>query len=335
MNTISSLTLRTLRPRPSLSVRRLFGDAPVELRHSDASAKIVSRRGWQAYVQKYPRKIEAKKKVEDKTEWPKSVRYSTYAASAVLVPYFAVWFAASNRRAREAVFPLLSDGLREKLRSYFGMEDLDALSYTEIVEEHRTVPRRLDQELSEKERLQQSQIESILRSDVAIRLQTVEDDNVTVHADDTYRRIPASTPGNVSTLLHVLGDSANSTSSNVSVAVDFPQDKTADTIGDEFLENSFDKVDSPKDPLLSTIHTYSLWHYQPSAASRSTQQTSSSAGISSDDVNRSWLVQQVDLLERELRGASTRPVDDILEELNQAKSELRALRWKRFLPWRN
>lgn len=286
--------------------------------------KIISRRVWEAHKQDLLRKNLRQpflRKQEPPVEWPMRVRYTFYVVVAGLVPYFGTWYLCSTQSTRDWLLPKLSPEWQERLRSHFGDEDVDAISYVEIVEEGMAAPSQFPNDWSERERKQQAVVEAYEQDDLPVKLYIVENDETTVTIDDSVQNVTGAT------LASSLPSLTNSTANQV-VAVAFPEEP--EPMADDNVKPEQDLAPHHREPLLSQVHTYSSWHYQSAAPSIS---TNSDASFSDYELQRSKLEHEIQGYEAELRGASVRPVDDIMTELNKAKSQLRWLRWKRFMPW--
>jgi hypothetical protein len=99
------------------------------------------------------------------------------------------------------------------------------------------------------------------------------------------------------------------------------------------------------DPLQMTANIFSSWHYQQPAAVATTNSSSSNknnnsnnsnknSNVSVDDIERSRLEYRIAELQHQLKDPNNlRSKDDIVEELNQTKSELGTLKWNKWA-WR-
>ena len=99
--------------------------------------------------------------------------------------------------------------------------------------------------------------------------------------------------------------------------------------------------------LTKTAETFSSWHCQPAVSSALVQPETGASGSSSssnnkkdsgstrmtpDDIRSAELNYEIQILQGQLKDHTTmRNLDDITQELEQAKSELRRLRWKKRL----
>ena len=100
--------------------------------------------------------------------------------------------------------------------------------------------------------------------------------------------------------------------------------------------------DVVKDPLLSKIYTSSMWQYQDPkmvmkrvGGGAQTKNSDKSKSYSShDNIEKSRLEFEIARLQTELTsGTSTRAVDDIMEELNDNKAQLRQRTWRKWMPF--
>jgi hypothetical protein len=280
---------------------------------------VVSRRAWRAYKETLPKKVKKKvDKPEDKP-WPRNMQLAAYGAAAIFVPYATIWFITSNPSLREAlqgVLPL------DKLRSHFGDEEWDVKSYVER-EELNEECYKFPNEPPLLERQQEAKIQEFNDGKVSANIYLLSDDG----SQEQMKEVPASTRANRKALLELVG-----TSDGKDVAVDFvdtyDSEMDSSSSSSEFGDTlSFPESADSVRPLLQTIHTYSSWHHVPS------QQAQAASQLNVDlEVPRLEFV--IDELEKSLKDPScTRDIDGMVAELNEAKSDLRRLKWKRRLGW--
>jgi hypothetical protein len=151
--------------------------------------------------------------------------------------------------------------------------------------------------------------------------------------------LPAAELANPESLLkHCKGLMASSSSKGAIVAVDFPErDGGGDSLFSGESDNS-ELIDLPKpdsvDPLLHSIPIYSTWYFQPPLQNLDSLALHVTARYTNEELHMRQLESEIARLEFELRDLnSTRPFDDIQDELNACRSQLRRLKWKRWVPW--
>jgi hypothetical protein len=278
---------------------------------------VVSRRAWRAYEETLPK--QAKKKVEKPEDkpWPRNMLLAGYAVASIFIPYATVWLITASPSLRESfqgVLPL------DRLRKHFGEEEWDAQSYVER-EERSEGHYQFPSEAPFLERQQQSRIETFNDGKVTANLYILGDDE----SQAQVKEVPASTRGNREALFELLG-----TTEAKNVAVDFVDSSDSDESSSTVFGNtlSYPEAADPVLPLLTTIHTYSSWHHVPS------QQAPQQTSHLNADLEVPRLEFTIDELEKNLKDPScTRDIDDMMTELNQAKGDLRRLKWKRRLGW--
>ncbi|KAL7557798.1 hypothetical protein ACA910_003843 [Epithemia clementina (nom. ined.)] len=137
---------------------------------------------------------------------------------------------------------------------------------------------------------------------------------------------------------------------NSSMALDFPspqdsEEEDSSGTGLEEAETNSTFVTDPDssshqnetnfktlDPLLGRVNPYSVWYFHPIANPSTQQQVS--FHVSENEIRAAELQVEISQLEAELRdGASHRSVDQIVEELNDRKRQLRRIQWRKWLPW--
>jgi hypothetical protein len=107
------------------------------------------------------------------------------------------------------------------------------------------------------------------------------------------------------------------------------------------------------DPLQQTAHIFSSWHYQPPANvpdsggnnnkgsnnnannSSSNNNNNTSSSVSMDDIERSRLEYTIAQLQHNLKDPNClRSVDDMMDELKEAKADLSRLKWNKWVSWK-
>ena len=334
------------------SVRRLAS----RRRSSDTTAAeapartVVSRRIWRAHELKmrHKEKPSSKKKTssaDDDKPWPQSVVYASYAAAVTVIPYVSVWFISSNPMLRSYLLPSDDESkIMNRIRQHFGEEDPDAVSYVDATIEPTLAKQyRLPDEPSAVERVVEAEIQHRQASEITAVVGIVDETSGSVR-DEKQVQLPGWTLANRVTLAEVLSLNINAEAEAPAIAVHFlsTDDGSSDTTSQkrdgatlfsvEDTLASSEQTTSGKDPLIRKLQTYSSWQYQDpelSMQANNRQQTASSHSA----IEKSRLDYEILQLETELRNGSSRPVDDILDELNHKKAELRKLTWRRWVPW--
>ena len=291
-----------------------------------ASPRIISRRAWQEHLHtnKRPPPPKAAQSTTSKEEkpWPRSLQIAGCAMAAFFIPYSLAWFAASNGSARALVH---SDHLDDLLRHHFGEpEQHTMLSYYDI--QRGEEPKyQLDGEPTFRERLQQMQVEALDRCQVKVRVRVDDQD------DFVETTLPGSTRARADEILQLIGKQGGGSV----VALDFGYvvDDDADTTMQGQDELTADIIDNftQDHPVTKETNIYSLWHYL-APQQQHQQQQQSSRRMSSYDVEVARLEHEIQVLQRDLNDVyCTRDRDDMMRELNESKSTLRKLKWKRRL----
>jgi hypothetical protein len=102
-------------------------------------------------------------------------------------------------------------------------------------------------------------------------------------------------------------------------------------------------IEQDRDPLLRTIPVYSTWHYQAPLptlhdsqrrAAPSTHHPVTGQLYNTEELQIRHLEAEILRLQAELSDRNTtRPFDDIQDDLDRSRSQLRRLRWRRWVPW--
>jgi hypothetical protein len=315
-------------------------------------SRVSSRRLWNAHwtnknggakkqQQKQPFAKNKPASIDEKP-WPKSMVYGSYAAAVVVVPYLSLWWISGSPTLRRLCLPKNSNDnnseLMRRLRNHFGQVDWDSAGDSAVLY-------RLPLEDSASVRATQAEIEQREAQTLVVVLGMVDEVTATTIAETTVRlELPAAMPANQESLRPFV----SSSSPTAAIAVYFPDaDAAADSNDSNKSSENNDAtngmddgqeqaMNEKKDPLLRTAHTYSSWFYQRPEllAGTASHHGEQQSVLSLDDMEKSRLQYEISRLETELHsGSSSRPIDDILEEVKQHKAQLRKLVWKRWVPW--
>ena len=308
-----------------------------------APRRVVSRRVWEAHKANHSKtKTPKSEPKEDEKPWPQSVLITGGVAAAIGVPYLTAWFLAINKPVRDVVttaFPTLE----EYLRPHFGYQE--DMPWQEFREGAKPVY-KLEDEDDAATRHQQVIIGRLSQEEVPVRVRILANDGVTATVSE-MKRVPATTPASKSVLLSLMGMSGKETAGSggsPSLAVDFAdldndqEDGVVLSDGEEAqsMENvtnfATGMAKNTKSEGLNN-QIYSSWFYQPSPE---TEQPSGGGtaqnAMSRTELEMSRLEYEVQQLEKQLRDpSSTRDMDDMQKELQQARSDLSGLRWRRRL----
>jgi len=307
---------------------------------------VISRRAWQAYRQSNPLpKPPPVKPVTDEAPWPKSVIYTAAVVGITLIPYFSAWYISGNPAVREAVAKVVP-GLEDRLRGHFGHPDPDAVSYAEVLEDGVEIPYILPNEWSGKVRQEQAAVQELMRQDVKVKIQLVDGDAV---LGEDYQDVPGSLPARSDALAAFVSETAAANVGTVdgpSIAVDFAETSETVSIDSGFSGDGMYTMDSltpasnkTADPLERATPIFSSWHYQQPVAQQAVGSANTGRGTtassSSNDPDQGRLEYEIAELQEQLRNPnSVRTVDDIMEDLQTAKSELRRIKWGRLMTWK-
>ena len=191
------------------------------------------------------------------------------------------------------------------------------ISYPEVVE-GLSAPKQLPSEPPQKERHQVAMIQQLLQEELPVLITTTT-------TDMTHTM---TVPGNLTTT--ALMESFPTTGrkeSDLDLALDFPDLPLKETT----------TITSPLTTLPTTTlllnqkyHTFSSWYYQ--APLPTTNSSTNTKKFSPTELEVMRLEYVAATLEAELSSiTSTRNIDDMQQELANAKSQLRRLRWKKWL----
>lgn len=287
-----------------------------------AIPRVISRRAWQRHLQKRPPPKSsaggASKKAEEKP-WPVNLQRAGYTACAIFIPYSMAWFLASNGSARALVH---SEQLDDALRHHFGQPEDGSTSYYDI-RQGQEAHYQLDGELPYNERLQEALIEEMKGSPVKVRVR-VDDQE-----DFVETVLPGATMARSKQVLQELGREEGSV-----VAIDFgnvivDNDGTLqeELMQDDEGDSSFSRNEYP---VTRQTNIYSLWHYMGRFAAA--QQQQDRKRMSSSDVQVARLEHTIQTLQHDLKDVNcTRDRDDMQRELQENKTALRKLKWRKRL----
>ena len=213
------------------------------------------------------------------------------------------------------------------LREHFGEKEIDHVSYVDVREDGRSVPKKFMGELSKSIREQQKRIEEDLQKQIKVRVKLRSPDSE-LTMTETEVQAPATEWARKEDLVAKLSAVDKATVQKSVLAIDFPLEKVEDEFDAEPQSEA-----TEIDPLREEARVYSLWHYQPSGPSAAA--ASPSTTMSSDDIDAARLRVVIARLEEELKNSnvSSRPIDDITEELERNKATLRRIQWRKWLPW--
>ena len=327
---------------------------------------VVSRRKWKSYEKTLPAKPRPNLENPDDKPWPRNVRIGGYVAASIFIPYATVWLITSNPTLREWFGPILP---LEKLRKHFGEEEWDAQSEVDAIETLKAKQEVPDGyyhfplEPGYKDRRQQIWIEELDATQMVVNLYYYivgSSDNQESSLQTTAtKEVRASTKANIHNLAELMGQEEKL---NTMIAIDFENNddesqKTSDpnsfssttattfggddgTLYSDPSENVASSSSTSGDihPLLKTIYCFSSWAYIPGSGQGNQEQTTQSemipTAMNSRDLEISRLEYVIDNLEKDLKDPMcTKDIDDMTTELNQSKSQLRKLKWKRRLGW--
>ena len=279
--------------------------------------RIVSRRAWnnRSTVLSPPTATGTfKATFIPETPWPRSVLLGRNVALSLLIPYSFAWFLSIHSPSRTLLESILP-GTESLIRTYLGSNE--EIPYSEVVE-GLSAPKQLPSEPPQKERHQVAMIQQLLQEELPVLITTTT-------TDMTHTM---TVPGNLTTT--ALMESFPTTGrkeSDLDLALDFPDLPLKETT----------TITSPLTTLPTTTlllnqkyHTFSSWYYQ--APLPTTNSSTNTKKFSPTELEVMRLEYVAATLEAELSSiTSTRNIDDMQQELANAKSQLRRLRWKKWL----
>jgi hypothetical protein len=286
--------------------------------------RVLSRRAWQAHELTMPKKPKFKSTKADEKPWPRNMQLAAYAAGAVFVPYSTLWLISSNPKLRELFKDIIP---MDMIRGHFGEIESDAQSYEDNKsgDELDRGYSRLPEEMSFAERQRQAKVDELNSAEVTVNVYLLDSSS-----SQTTIKAPGSAPANPEKLLELLGSQVEHTKG--SVAIDFEEDpgnyssNATDLLYTDETTHDF-TLEDPTKSLLRQTHTFSTWYYQ-----RPAQEEQQAGKVTDRDMEVSRLEYTIAKLQKDRKDpASTRDMDDMAEELQQAKSSLSKLRWKRRL----
>lgn len=299
---------------------RFLSTATVET--GPTARRVISRRVWKNHEKTLPKAPRPKLERPEDKPWPRNVQIAGYVAAGVLIPYTAIWLITSNSLLREYFGPYLP---MDNLRTHFGDLEWDAQSFAD--QEDEDIEDGYYQYLKEDsftERKQQSNVDDLDQTTITATICLMGDAQV-----QESRQVPASTKANAATLAELIGASGSP-----KVAVDFEQDSNAHIetmdIGNMDTSSLLDSdpgLNAPTRGLQKETGTYSMWYYHRTAS----QQQNQDFGRTSDvEIERMRLEYTIEELGRLLKDPTcTRDIDEMRNELKQAKRDLSRLTWKR------
>jgi hypothetical protein len=327
---------------------------------------FLSRSQWTKRYKPPDKKPPVKDPSEDKP-YPQSVRMLGYAVAMTVIPYGLAWLVASNETLRDSLSLKDHPKLADALRTWFGHEEVDALSYVER-RQKVPVPRQLEREDPAKVRQEQAALAALQETYLVPTRIRVFTHNNGFNLGEIIQ-LPGTTRATEEELLLIIMKDRHPSIERDSVShvtVEFSnvqeEDDTQNStctmtndIGSVQEESAILQVHSMVEPqqqqqqqqqstlsrelakLIKSITIYSAWHVFPEYSQAQMQQINEQQqqqkqGAQSDNFRISELQYEIEQLEKQLKDHTTmRSFDDIQHELNQATSELRRLKWKRRL----
>jgi hypothetical protein len=286
--------------------------------------RVVSRRAWQAHERTMPKKANFKSTRADEKPWPRNMQLAAYAAGAFFVPYSTVWLISSNPTLREIFKDIIP---MDMIRGHFGEIEQNAQSYEDKIS-GEALDRgysRLPEEMTLAERRRQAKVEELNSAEVTFNIYLLDSSS-----SQTTIRAPGSVPANPEKLLELLGSQVEHAKDSVAIDFEEDQDDYSSNASDQLYMDEMTKDFTLEDPtkgLLRQTHTFSTWYYH-----RPAQEEQQAGKVTDRDMEISRLEYTIDKLQKDLKDpACTRDMDDMAGELQQSKSSLSKLRWKRRL----
>lgn len=217
------------------------------------------------------------------------------------------------------------------IRSHFGHEDLHSISYSDYwlfsSNGQPPVEYRLPDEMSAAERALERQKEQT--GDIPVRVGFVTESMGTFQLATEMKEhmLPASLPANPDALKEALKEIRKDDALEIMTGV--PVVLFPNPVVEEEPESSDLIPSTQEDPLFQTHYSMSSWQVVDPAMIPEKK----ASAASWEDIERSRLEYELTQLQDEIRMGSTRSVDDVREELQRVKRELRKRTWKRWLPW--
>lgn len=285
-------------------------------RFSNAASlpRVVSRRAWESHKAKHgPQRAPKTEVKEDEKPWPQSVIAVGVGAAAIGIPYLIAWFLALHQPVRGVVAKFIP-GLEDVLRRYFGFAE--PMPWQDVRNGEPPVY-QLEDEDCQFDREREESIEKLAAETTSVRI-TVSREGGDL-AEIKEMKIPGNTPANHKVLAELAG------SGDGTVALEFSDLEETDSVGSETTASFASTAATTTTPVTGKGHVYSAWFYQPPPPDES----NSISQLSSTQVELSRLEYEVDRLQKELKELNpSRDIDQISQELQEAKSSLRSLRWR-------
>mgnify|MGYP005863578697 CR=1 FL=1 len=347
-----SRALREAARKTSLSLRQSMSTlaaAPKPIVTPKVGA-VVSRRQWTKLYKPPPRQPPPKDNLDDKP-WPRSVQIAGYGLAVTVIPYCIAWFIASNVTVRSALFPYFPK-LEFFVRQWFGHPEEDYYSYVDYRKEgekNLDIPMTFDYELPFKIRKEQAEVDRLLQDyPVPARIRVFTHGGFNL---GEVIQMPGTTPVKMNALLEELMKDRERSIDPDSVAyvsVEFADIKDKNVkdkeSNDEQVDDTVLSVHVPFEKegnldvtthladLLKSTSIYSKWHYHVALQPQQESKSSGPKRLSDHEMQVAELEHKLQELQRQLKDHTImKSFDDIQEEISQAKSELRRLKWKRRL----
>jgi hypothetical protein len=319
-------------------------------------SQVRSRRVWQKLQQRPRLESPKARPKEEEKPWPMNVRYGAMGVASIVIPYSLVWIAVSVPALRTS---LLSKAQVEYLRRHFGNPEPQHVAYPEIlnsqgVTDPLRIPAVLPGEGSPRQEANAEAIERRLAGTVRVELSVSSSESMGDPQSTICLKLPASERASRDALVRRWEGLASADLANSYVSVSFPDDESDDAkldglaFADNFSSDTSEAGDGADaapalDPLLRRIAIYSTWYYQPNisldrGSGGKSSSSSSNHPVTSQFTNEELQIRHLEAevarLRVELQNLhSTRPFDDIRDELAMCQSQLRRLKWKRWVPW--
>jgi hypothetical protein len=293
--------------------------------------RIVSRRAWnnRSTVLSSPTATGTFKATSiPETPWPRSVLLGRNVALSLLVPYSFAWFLSIHSPSRTLMESILP-GTEALIRKYLGSNE--EIPYPEVVE-GLSAPKQLPSEPPQKERHQVVMIQKLLQEELPVLITTTTTDmthTMTVPGNLTTTALMESFPTTGRKELNLALNLASDLALNL--ALDFPDLPLNETTTITSPLTTLPTTTTTTTSLLNQkYHTFSSWYYQ--APLPTTNSSTNTKKHSPTELEVMRLEYVAATLEAELSSiTSTRNIDDMQQELANAKSQLRRLRWKKWL----
>jgi hypothetical protein len=273
--------------------------------------------------------------LNDNKPWPLSIRVAAAVLAGTLGPY-AIGFIFANSPVLYNQWP---ESVRAQLRTHFGADEVNGSTWPQQLR-GEPVPKVLRGEASWRERQLQAEHDRVAQTTIAATIVTENHDEMHVvlpaRVLATHQHLKNYINGDA-TIVHVeFGRDVEEENSNGDLAMTTTNDNPSSDSSPQDVASSVEQQE--EDPLISRIQIFSTWFHVPerqhqgnttASVNNKNNSTQSDAQVQMDSLQ--YTIAQ---LANELQSANpSRSIDDITQELQQTKANLRRLKKGQWWWW--